>query len=886
MRILHQVTLENLKKNKVRTLVTIIGIILSVALFTAVTSSVFSLQTYVLEVIKEQAGNYHGGVYHVSSKELEQVIPHEKVDHAVLLQNLGYAKVEGIKNQGKPYIYVGAMGEGFEETMPVHLTDGRFPENSQELLLPVHLGDNGGLRLQLGQELSLSLGQRIIGEDTILDQAAAFQETETLLGAKDRTYVVVGFYERPDFESYVAPGYTALTLTDGTGPDSFQAYLRMDPMKDTYAFMEASFPSREITYNHDLLRFTGNSNENTLNAVLYSMVGILSLIIMFGSVSLIYNAFSISISERTKQYGLLKSIGATRKQIRNSVFFEAVLLSAVGIPLGILLGITGIGLTFFFSKELFMTLWQQGVQAELTLVLGKGPLVTAAMLGLLTVLISAYVPAKKAAGSSPMEAIRQSKDIRIDPKKVKISKLTYTLFGFSGLLAAKNFKRNKRKYRATVVSLFMSIVLFISATSFTAYIEKGMGEVMRAKGYDITYTVFSEDYDYKGLLEVLGQAEGVENTSAMVQRSYQEASVPMEAVTKRYVEVTENMHIPPFVIPEERTMIYVSLTFLEEKSYEKLIRDNGLAEKTYLETTTPPGVYFGEGNFYDYDTGRYITFEPLQKEGFQMDLYEVKDFGEELYYTGEMKEGQLLYKDQEEKETLKSLEEALKVTPLMVGDRIEKLPITYFNESHELKLYYPMSSLQTIYPDLQETSIPVELFFKAKDHQVAYGEMIETLEELGLPTHRLTNHGAYLAQERAMITVVNIFSYGFIILISLIAAANVFNTISTNISLRRREFAMLKAVGMTRRAFDQMMRFESLLYGVKSLLYGLPVAVMVTYLIYRSMSNGLDFAFFLPKAAMVIAVGSVFLVVFATSRYAMEKVHKDNPVEALKNENL
>ncbi len=432
-------------------------------------------------------------------------------------------------------------------------------------------------------------------------------------------------------------------------------------MKDTYTFMEASFPNKTIAYNHDLLRYSGSSNENTLNAVLYSMVAVLSVIIMFGSVSLIYNAFSISISERTKQYGLLKSMGATRKQIMNSVFFEALVFSAVGIPLGIFLGIVGIGLTFFFSKHLFLNLWQVGVKTELVLRIGWMPLLVASLLGLITVLISAYIPAKKAAGVSAIDAIRLSNDIRIDPKKVKTSKVTYRLFGFSGLLAAKNFKRNRRKYRATVVSLFMSIVLFISASSFTAYIERGMGEVMREKGYDITYTIFSEDYNAEELRDVLSASKGVEKKSLVYSKSFMEASLPKEVVTDRYVDVTKDMELRPYVPDNGKSMMYVNLTFLDPENYEALIKDNGLDEKKYLKEEEVPALYYGEGSFYDYNTNKYVTFEPLKSGSFMMDLYELKSFGDSIYYTGEMKDGQLVYRDQEEKEVLKSLTEALTV---------------------------------------------------------------------------------------------------------------------------------------------------------------------------------------------------------------------------------
>ena len=123
-------------------------------------------------------------------------------------------------------------------------------------------------------------------------------------------------------------------------------------------------------------------------------------------------------------------------------------------------------------------------------------------------------------------------------------------------------------------------------------------------------------------------------------------------------------------------------------------------------------------------------------------------------------------------------------------------------------------------------------------------------------------------------------------LISLIAAANVFNTITTNINLRRREFAMLKSVGMTAKGMNKMMNFECIMYGTKALIYGLPVSAGVTFLIYRAINEGIDTDFFIPWRAVIIAVLSVFIVVFSTMMYSMSKIKKDNPIDALKNENI
>ena len=163
--------------------------------------------------------------------------------------------------------------------------------------------------------------------------------------------------------------------------------------------------------------------------------------------------------------------------------------------------------------------------------------------------------------------------------------------------------------------------------------------------------------------------------------------------------------------------------------------------------------------------------------------------------------------------------------------------------------------------------------------------MYKRQEGLTVP-YLLLNASEMLEENRSYIFVANMFAYTFIIMISLIAVANVFNTISTNISLRRREFAMLKSVGMTQKGFSRMMNYECLLYGSKALLLGLPVSCGITYLIYRAVTTAYETSFHLPWAAIGIAVLSVFLVVFATMMYSMSKVKKDNPIDALKNENL
>ena len=178
------------------------------------------------------------------------------------------------------------------------------------------------------------------------------------------------------------------------------------------------------------------------------------------------------------------------------------------------------------------------------------------------------------------------------------------------------------------------------------------------------------------------------------------------------------------------------------------------------------------------------------------------------------------------------------------------------------------------------------MFLKSDNPALSFNEMEKILDSAGLNSGSIFNVAEEVEANRNIITILNVFAYGFIILMSLITIANVFNTITTNINLTKREFAMLKSVGMTNKSFHKMLNYESIFYGLKALLYGIPSSMVVTFLIYLSIQQGLDTSFYLPIKSIIISVFSVFLVVFISMMYSTTKIQKENILDALKNENL
>ena len=898
MNVFNKVTLQSLKKNKTRTIVTIIGIILSTAMICAVTTFASSIYNYALDNAIYVDGDWHGSAEDMSLETYEMIKNESKVSNHVFAQQLGYAEIEGCINENKPYLFVLGASEGFSDMMPVHITSGKYPTSSSEILIPDHLYENGGVELNIGDTIELALGKRMLdgysmGQYTPYYVYDENNETipngEKLVVEETRSYTVVGFYERPSFENFTAPGYTALTIADKdtNAQYNYSVWFKMNKAKDVYSFIE----DNQLTgrTNSSVLRYSGISRYEGFNSMIISLATIVIALIMLGSVSLIYNAFSISVAERTKQFGLLSSVGATKKQLRRMVVSEALMVSAVGIPLGILAGVGGIGITLIFVGNKFQAL--VGYPIPLKLSVSGLSLVIAVVIALLTVLISAIVPSKRATKVSAIEAIRQSKDINAKIKKVRTSKLIYKIFGLPGMLANKYYKRSRKKYRATVLSLFMSVVLFVSASAFTGALTESVSDSFGSVGYDILIYGYENEFEkatVDDLLNELKNDKGV-NQVAYTQGSSFSVALQPDEVSKDFLDYyakAEHLAVPQI----KDVGVYTNFKFVDDEAYRELLRTYKLNEEEYFNPNAPKAVAVDGRIIFDSVLGKYTNYNVLKSEDTDITITIQREF-EGYYLDREIvdEEGNVLYVFENPKIPGDSMtltkEEAYEEKSAEIGKIIYDAPF-YLDVNSRLALIYPMSLRDSVLSAEILLNGGYNYYITTDTHVEAMSAVDETLRDLGLVKLRVHDIATQEEENRNIVTIIQVFAYGFIVLISLIAAANVFNTISTNIALRRREFAMLKSVGMTAKGFNRMMNFECVLYGTRALLFGLPVSVGISYLIHLAVSEGYQKDFTLPWVALGIAVLSVFLVVFVTMMYSMSKIKKDNPIDALKNENL
>ena len=510
MNILNKLTLRNLKLNKKRTIVTIIGIILSTALICAVAGMVSSLQATLIENAKKNYGNRHIIIESVTKKDLKYFENNRHVELMFLVENLGYAPLNGSQNPYKPYLYVlGYTKEAFKNA-PINVEDGRLPQNSSEIIISKSVIDNAEVEINIGDRITLDISNRICSDGSTLNQKKptfVYEEgynevdecNEKLEYKYSKEYTVVGIMERLDynFEPYNAPGYTVITYADTLTSDTFDVSLLFKDPGYYKDFLNNLINSSELkdysyTLNGDLLRWQGVGLSDSNQDMIYTVASVVVGIIILTSVFVIRNSFNISITEKTKQYGMLASVGATSKQIKKNVLYEGFILGLIGIPIGIL---SGIFADFILCHIVNILIPKFVNDTEFIFSVPILPICLSILLSVLTIYLSVISAARKSSKISPIEAIRNNNEIKINSKKLKTPKIISKLFGVGGEIAYKNLKRSRKKYRTTVISLVVSVSVFISLSSLLNYGFKLAGQYYKDIKYNIQLSIYPKATD-------------------------------------------------------------------------------------------------------------------------------------------------------------------------------------------------------------------------------------------------------------------------------------------------------------------------------------------------------------------------------------------------------
>lgn len=836
MNILNKLTLKHLKMNKKRTLVTIIGITLSTALMVGIGLLISTFLTTERINAEDSFGKYHFSINEITKENYEILKKNIKVKSIYYYNGIGFAKVDS-QNPFKPYIFAVEASDDLLKNLK--LVEGHLPENKNEIVLSEHMLKNTNLNIKIGDNLTLDIGERYLEGESVgnknypipreWNSEEVIPSAESLENLKKYEYKVVGIVEESSYEDYEAAGFMAFTKSNEF-TENTEAFVELKKPQKAFDIIDEISESLKIDKesfqpNNSLLFYYGATKYENINNTFLPLILIALSVISIGCIVVIYNSFAISTMERKKSFGLYSSIGTTGKQIKKTVLFEAFVVGSIGIILGILGGFLGI----YIVVQVLNALLKDALDLQLIFSVNLMYLIIPLIFMCFVIIASAYLPARRASLVTPIEAIRGNDDIKFTKKSLRTPKIITKIFGIEGELAHKNMKRNKKKYRVTIISLFISIVMFNTFTSFLGYAVKAT-DAVDSTDYDIAFYLNGPKEDIKEDIRTIKNNYNITEERTIL---FSESVVVKNTFANEFTTMWQN--ISPYPLDEET--INFELVVLPDSDMAKLTNKEALIINKKYRT------------IYEENTRKTIETEIFKGNNYNLDIIDNKNtISIEATTTAKISYG---FKSR-----------------LYTGK-----PVLIISESTYSSKFNPSSEYYGSYS------------FNSKD----YKEINEDFKNKKINLKCETNISSPKIDEantKNIVLAIKILFYGFIALIVLIGVTSVINTINTSMNLRRKEFAMLRSVGLTPHGFNKILFFESLFFGLKSLIYGIPVSIAINALISSVIGGVFDTKMIIPWNSIIISIIGVFIIVLISMNYASKKIKKENILEALREENI
>lgn len=1003
-------TVKSLRANKVRTLVTIAGVALAAALLTAVLTTYVSLNDYLYRSEAHLAGTWMACVGADGSSALDEKIVDAQADPQVagtaIMRDVGFAKLTADQqNTQGTYLAIRSIEGDVGDICGITPSEGRLPENDHEIMLFSTWNDYGGVNL--GDTVTFDVGQRVarlapgeegsmsagtmtaswgvqgeaheseITDGTPLNSSMGVLEAdidggifnEEIANTEERTYTVVGFYDRPGYALSTDAGMVGVTA-GGAVPDAFtDVFFTLNDVANTQQVEEAAealFPDEYVVLHTAMLRYMGVSSDSSIWTTFYGLVMVLAAVIVVACVSLIFNAFNISVAERIKQFGLLSSVGASRRQLRRAVVLEGAIVAVIGIPCGLLIGLAGCAATFAALGPAISQLAGSGEVAFRVAVNGW-VLAAASVLTFVTVLVSVWIPAKRASRTNIIDSLRAASGSRVSKRgAARAAKCTGAsslwktrgaagrVLGVGGMLARINRKRGTGKGRAASVSLALAIVLLMTAGSLNVFlgtltdVVTGGGEMAGEVGVMAQLDV--ETPQDAGTVDGNAQAGDGDATGADAAATPDAAATQPAAPTTPEAVATANSElfarqaevfagafhdlsrvagaqpvgwkmtsdayaIVPAAMAGEalvdqesgmggkmvdgRVGTVGSVAYLDDAAFDDYAKSLGLNPADFRDPEHLRAIALARG--YGNNGSVYQLLDILREPG-------TLEFVEAVTYHGEPAAGIGVGVTSGEGNA-----EAFAFQPYLEGDDdgVEWFPMDEADvQTASIEVVAladepapivggPGAGLQLIVPEsmvaYQSFGSTPPIFYSYFDSADGdHGALAEELATAGSAYfHDKSPYGLafysfndYIEQRdsnQMIATVVNVFCLLFAVILALIAMANVFNTVTNSLILRRREFAVMKSVGLSNRQFRAMVAEECVAWCIRGLVPGVLLSLLVSFLLWQVISGSMTgLAFTLPWSYVALAAAMTVVAVGASVAYGMHRCRADNVVEALR----
>lgn len=858
MKLLNQLTRKHLMMNKKRTIVTIIGVILSCALMMGVGLLFSSVYKNIEASILKDSGNYHVVFHDINWDDLKIIENNVNVESIQYHQLLSYARVSDYEDS--TLFTVNTADKSYFKN--INLEEGKYPTAKDEIIVPSYLKHYYDKEYHLGDDITFYFGKRYLDGKEVI--GSEVNEKETWKSTENKTYKIVGFYDTiKNGNDTLSPCFVKKTEEEiKSQKNGITTWVTFKSNRDIrkkaesiarHIGLEKNF--EQIEYHEELLSLYGQSKYGNYNKAMISIVKVILLLVSVACIIVIYNSFQISVMERKKQFGLFASIGATKKQLRYTVFYEAFIIAMIGVPIGILGAYLGIDVVISCINHFL----PNEFDPPLTLAINASFVMIPLIFILFVIFISALLPAIRASKVTPIEAIRQNDDIKIKGKKVETNKLVEKLFGVEGMLALKNMKRNKKKYRITIISIFISVVLFLSFSTILEYGMKGADSVFNKVDFDIS--IYVQDRSKDRLEDVIKQViyhPAVKKSVVSDSIVFDIDVLKEEQYQPSYYELQEKYLEEPAIDDKVSDVLYVYC--LRDENYQEL------KEKFHLDSDRPIFINNTTVDYIDKNGDRKIYSGPIIKEETLSSISVA--YWDSLEHNGEKKKIENIYYTDYVPFGFKSL-----------AKQGQKMMIVNDDLFYELNKFSLHGEEPAIYGS--------EITLKAKDIDRLSKDLKKMEEDNVLEFFSVNNVVEGQKVQRNMFIVVQILLYGFITLVTLIGVTSVFNTINTSLILRKKEFGMLRSVGLTPHGFKKILWFESIFFVGKALFYALPVSFIILLVIDRIIGKELIIGHILvPWNAVFLAIIFAFIIVLITSIYSTSKMRKENILEEIRDENI
>lgn len=978
MSIFSRFALRSLKRNRTRTIVSIIGVALSCALICAVLTSVVSMTQMLYERTAADEGSWEVEAAGLTQDGLSAFTSDSRVSQHIEMAELGAVQMgnENAADYGN-WLFVKTWPmnpDGATIIDEPEIESGRAPEAPGEIILPHYLKDaklapcglatSGTLdTIQIGSTVSLQLGTRTIHELVSQEEATPQTYTGTSLqgtyfndGTVEETYeqnlgtiegTVVGFYRAYGFSNsralqgncaYVHPEDDTIerALTDDSDATVVYSAATLKNPRDAEGLAQEladNGQATEGTSTHSsLLRWEGVTGSSDIWNTLYQIAAILAAVIVVAGVSLVYNSFAISVAERTRMFGLLSSLGASKRQLRRTVLTEALILAAIGIPIGLALGLVGCLVVFHFTGAGLASMFDvETYGLTVSVIISPAALALSAVLALVTVLVSAWVPALRASRVSAVDAIRQTQDVRLGWRaRRKLARaergacagrsgrtgrneneralarrpqgLAGRIFGIPGFIAHRNLSRSTSKGRVTVAALAVSVALLIIAGLIGDTLGYASGTALNTmENVDLSVNVDATSSE--GENGVLVREDGKANAAAL-QTALSDLNTEVSnlgGVTSLgyYTSYIADAIVPASMVSENSGQFFGTMLadgswsgplyvdFIDDTTWRSYIKELGLSVDEFCDSEHPRAVALNE---YDYnDAGTYSSYNPLSGTG------EIETFSyapiEDMYGGGIVSDDNgdpvVWFNSPNGDEKYVPLAEGITdVDTITIGALTDHAPAGVSGYSNTMHLLLPASAIGLTH----NMALGSAYFnYDAGGSAEAATKAQEEFDQVASAHPELDcvyNNAAQTKQQtRMMSDTIQTFIYCFTVICGLIAVANVFNTLTNSLILRRREFAVLKSIGMGDRTFRRMIAYECASYAVRGFVIGFVLSSMVAALLGRAMGGSfVTFTMQMPWLQVALSAGIVLAVILVSVAYALHQCRASSVVEALRDD--